>query len=78
MAPRQHQKLAYSVEEAADLLSISRAQIYRLLDLLEIGSLTMGQSRRITAGQIDAFIKVREQMRARTDERARRVFDRRS
>jgi excisionase family DNA binding protein len=78
MAPRQHQKLAYSVEETAELLSISRAQIYRLLDLLELGSITIGRSWRITAGQIDAFIKVREEMSARTDERALRVFDRRS
>ena len=50
-------KLAYTVEEAAELLSISRAQIYRLLDLCELESVTVGRSRRITANQLGAFIQ---------------------
>ena len=49
-------KLAYTVEEAAELLSLSRAHLYRLIDLQEIGSVTIGRSRRITAKQLQAFI----------------------
>ncbi|MCC7434211.1 MAG: helix-turn-helix domain-containing protein [Methanoregulaceae archaeon] len=50
-------KLAYSVEEAAELLSLSRAHVYRLLDLQELGSVTVGRSRRITASQLEDFIR---------------------
>ncbi len=50
-------KLAYTVEEAAEMLSLSRAHVYRLIDLQEIGSVTIGRSRRITASQLAEFIK---------------------
>lgn len=50
-------KLAYTVQEAAELLSISRAQLYRLLDLCELGSITIGRSRRITASQLEEFVR---------------------
>lgn len=50
-------KLAYSVEEAAELLSLSRAHVYRLLDVQELGSITIGRSRRITASQLEEFIR---------------------
>lgn len=52
--PRQ--KLAYTVEEAAELLSLSRAHLYRLIDVGEIGSVTIGRSRRVTASQLEAFV----------------------
>ena len=56
MDAQGHSKLAYTVEEAAQLLSISRAQIYRLIDSRQLNSITVGRSRRITQGQLDAFV----------------------
>lgn len=50
-------KLAYTVEEAAELLSLSRAHVYRLLDVGELRSISIGRSRRVTAGQLHAFIE---------------------
>ena len=57
----QHTKMVYSVDEAADLLSISRAQIYRLIDLKELETIKIGRSRRITYAQLEAFIQRIEQ-----------------
>ncbi|MBX7134892.1 MAG: helix-turn-helix domain-containing protein [Fimbriimonadaceae bacterium] len=53
-------RLAYMVEEAAGLLSLSRAQVYRLLDVGEIDSVKIGRSRRITHGQLVEFIEALE------------------
>lgn len=50
------QKLAYTVEEAAELLSLSRAKLYRLIDTCEIGSVAIGRSRRITRSQLLEFL----------------------
>ena len=50
-------KLCYTVEEAANLLSISRAQVYRLIDRAEIASRKLGRSRRITYAQLIEFLK---------------------
>lgn len=52
-----HAKLAYTVTEAAGLLSVSRAHLYRLIDLQEIGSVTIGRSRRITSRQLEEFVR---------------------
>lgn len=49
-------KIAYTVEEAGLLLSLSRAQMYRLLDVGEIGSVRIGRSRRITVNQLQAYV----------------------
>lgn len=56
MGAEVNTKLAYTVEEAADLLSLSRAHLYRLIDTCELGSVTIGRSRRITHSQLDAFL----------------------
>jgi excisionase family DNA binding protein len=50
------QKLAYTVRDAASLLSLSRAQIYRLMDQGDIKFVKIGRSRRITADQLDSFV----------------------
>lgn len=50
------QKLAYTVKEASSLLSLSRAQIYRLMDQGDIKFVKIGRSRRITAEQLQAFV----------------------
>lgn len=57
MEAKRKDRLAYTVEAAADLLSLSRAHVYRLLDLGELGSVRIGRSRRVTAGQLDAFVR---------------------
>lgn len=56
-----HEKMAYTVEEASLLLSLSRAQLYRLIDLRELESIKIGTSRRITSHQLDAFLRAQEQ-----------------
>lgn len=62
--------MAYTVEEAAGLLSLSRANVYRLLDLGELDSVQIGRSRRVTAGQLEAFVRRLEAgAAARTDHR---------
>jgi excisionase family DNA binding protein len=58
-------KYAYRVEEAAELLSLSRAHVYRLLEVGLLGSITIGRSRRITAGQLTQFIQKLETQQAR-------------
>lgn len=56
-----HEKMAYTVEEASELLSLSRAHVYRLIDLGQIETITVGRSRRITSRQLDAFLYGLEQ-----------------
>ncbi len=52
--------MAYTVAEAACLLSVSRAHLYRLIDLGQIGTIRIGRARRVTAGQLEAFVRRRE------------------
>lgn len=59
-SPWQAAKLAYTVEEAADLLSLSRAQLYRLIEVGELPSFKIGRSRRISADQLAAFVRLSE------------------
>ena len=56
-----HAKMAYTIKEAGALLSLSRSQLYRLIDQREIETITVGTSRRITSRQLDAFLQAREQ-----------------
>ena len=67
MSQTPYSKLAYTVEEAAELLSVSRAHVYRLLDLQELASIYLGRSRRITVSQLAAFIKRSEQRTTKGD-----------
>lgn len=55
------QKLVYTVAEACEQLSISRAQLYRLMDMGQLASIKVGRSRRVTAKQLDAFVHALEQ-----------------
>lgn len=61
VADQRYQKLAFTVEEAAEMLSLSRAHVYRLLDLRELGSVSIGRSRRITLNQLISFLERLEQ-----------------
>ena len=54
-------KLIYTIEEAADLLSISRSQLYRLVESEELPTVRIGRSRRITYAQLDDFVRRLEQ-----------------
>ncbi len=56
-------QLLYSIPDAAVLLSISRAQIYRLIDKGELDSVLIGRSRRISDAQLAAFVDRLEQSR---------------
>lgn len=52
--------MAYTVREAAKLISLSRSLLYRLIDLGEIQTIKIGRARRITSHQLEAFLKARE------------------
>ena len=58
---QNHEKMAHTVEEASNLLSLSRAQIYRLIDHGKIGTIKIGKSRRVTSRQLDAILLSQEQ-----------------
>ena len=59
--PWQATKLAYTVEEAAELLSLSRAQIYRLIEVGDLQSIKIGKCRRITSAQLESYVSTVEQ-----------------
>lgn len=56
-----HTKMAYTIEEASEILSLSRAQLYRLIELQELPTVKVGKCRRITYAQLEAFIRKLEQ-----------------
>ena len=49
-------KLLYSIPEAAALLSLSRAHIYRLLERGDLVSVRSGRSRRVSRSALEAYI----------------------
>jgi excisionase family DNA binding protein len=56
------QKAAYSVSEVAEQLGISRESVFRLLRAGELGSILIGKrGRRVTAGQLDDYLRKLEQ-----------------
>jgi len=54
-------KFLYTIEECAELLSLSRSQLYRLADQGDLDSVKIGKSRRVTYMQLDAFVMRLEQ-----------------
>lgn len=50
-------KLAYTVTEAAELLSLSRSRLYELIHAGLIESVKFGRSRRITEDQLRRFLQ---------------------
>lgn len=56
-----HPKMVYTIEEASELLSLSRAQLYRLIDLAELPTVKIGKSRRITYAQLEQYVSQLEQ-----------------
>ena len=66
-------KLLLRPTEAAAALGISRAKLYQLLAGGQIGSLTIGASRRIPATELQGFVE-RLQSIAQPEERAEPVM----
>lgn len=61
------------------MLSLSRAHVYRLLDLQELGSVSMGRSRRITLNQLLSYLDRLEKADGRqTESSAQLMLPRRS
>lgn len=57
--------VAYSVNEAARLLSISPRKLTYLIMLKEIRSFKVGKSRRVTAAALAEFVTKQEKLAAR-------------
>jgi excisionase family DNA binding protein len=51
-----HQKLLVSVEEAAQMLSIGRSMVYKLVMSKQVLSVKIGRNRRIPVFALEAFI----------------------
>lgn len=49
-------KLCYTADEAATLLSVSKSRIYDLLRSGELPSVKVGRSRLVKATDLDAFV----------------------
>lgn len=56
----ESERVAYSVNEAARLLSISPRKLTYLISMREIRSFKVGKSRRITNDAIQEFVKKSE------------------
>lgn len=56
MTAIDNHRLAYTIEETAQLLSLSRAHVYRLVEVEELKSVKIGRSRRITEAQLREFL----------------------
>ena len=50
-------RLLFTLEEAESILSISRSQLYRLVMQGDLETITLGRSRRISLGQLEAFVQ---------------------
>lgn len=49
-------RLVYRVEEAAQILALSRSTIYELLASGELKGIKIGRSSRITASELDRYV----------------------
>lgn len=54
--PAVPQRVLYRVEEAMELLALSRSAIYEELRSGRLGSVSRGRSRRIPAGSIEKYV----------------------
>lgn len=62
-SPPQTPRLAYTVREAATLLSLSRSLMYELINAGKIETIKIGRARRITSKQLEAYLYACEQQR---------------
>ncbi len=56
-------KIAYTVKEAAQLLSVSRSLLYEMIQAEKIQSVKIGRSRRITSEGLKNFVDRAKQVR---------------
>lgn len=63
LSSRNPSRMAYTVQAAADLLSVSRSHMYELIQSGKIQSIKIGKSRRITSKQLDAYLAQQETTR---------------
>jgi len=54
-------QLLYTVEQAAQVLAISRSSLYRLIASKEIVTIGIGRSRRVSHQALEGFIKAKTQ-----------------
>ena len=47
----------FTIRQAAQILNVSRTQIYKLIKIRELDSVKIGHSRRITESQLVAYIQ---------------------
>jgi len=55
-SPPKSPRLAYTVKEAAMLLSLSRSLVYELINAGKLETIKIGRARRITSRQLEAYI----------------------
>ena len=55
--PLQVPRLAYTIQECATLLSLSRSLIYELMNAGKIETIKIGRARRITARQLETYLQ---------------------
>ena len=55
-------RLAVTVEEAAEMLSISRSGLYQMISSGEIPSFTIGRSRRVPVQALQSFVEKQVQL----------------
>ncbi len=58
------EKLLYTAEEAAERLTLSRAQIFRLIATGELKSVKIGKARRISERALEEFVQLAEEATA--------------
>jgi excisionase family DNA binding protein len=66
--------LCVSVEEAADLLSLSRQTVYTLMDTAGLPSVHFGKARKVPMAELKAWLTAR--VAAEREQRERAVSDR--
>lgn len=49
-------RLAYTVKEAALLLSLSRSLVYELINAGKLETIKIGRARRITSRQLESYV----------------------
>jgi excisionase family DNA binding protein len=58
-------KLLYTIAEAAQVLSLSRAHLYRLIERSELASVLSGRARRVSRTALEAYVARLEEEGAR-------------
>ena len=60
--PPRVQRLAFTVQEAAVMLSLSRSLVYELINAGKIETIKIGRARRITSNQLEKYLQECERL----------------